>query len=510
MSASLAALLATAAPSAAQTLRGTIEPDRDVDAPLAEDAAPRPEPGEPAPAPAPIPATRPRADPDAEAAAEAARRARARRGSRVNALPARREAATRAESLAGARGLSRAPNTAVNQPGEIAPPPGLAPPPPTPPGTPPAEDDPFAALGFRLGSLIVRPRLFQGLGYDDNPDRNGATEDGAVFSRTEAEIAFEREDGASVTEGRLTASLDAYRDEAISNRPRLDAALDHAGRLAEATDYALAGALTIETEGPGDAPAPGVTAERRPLTVSGSLSAGVTHEVGAAALSLRGSLDRETFDAVRFTDGSSLSQAERDVTSYRLAWRAAHAATTGLRPFVEAGIERRVFDVVRDAGGLTRDSATATLSAGLEADLADDLGGEASIGYALRRFDDRRLETTGGLVFDASLLYTVSALTRLSLDAGTSLSDDAGQGASYTIGLGLEHDLLRNLRLDAEADVEVDTADAGETTLGLGLGAEWRISREVAVTGRYNYERVWSEGPDSVTNVVLFGLTLRR
>ena len=52
-----------------------------------------------------------------------------------------------------------------------------------------AEVDPYAPLGVRAGSFLLRPSLEQDVGYDTNPNRLSGQQKGSVEFRTEGALA---------------------------------------------------------------------------------------------------------------------------------------------------------------------------------------------------------------------------------------------------------------------------------------------------------------------------------
>src|SRR4029079_3353091 len=90
----------------------------------------------------------------------------------------------------------------------------------------------------------------------------------------------------------------------------------------------------------------------------------------------------------------------------------------GLIPFAEISGDTRVHDLNTDSSGYQRNSNGLTGKVGTKFELTRLLTGEAAIGYTRRVYEDPRLEDISGLIGDASLIYTASALTTVKMIGG--------------------------------------------------------------------------------------------
>ena len=74
-----------------------------------------------------------------------------------------------------------------------------------------------------------------------------------------------------------------------------------------------------------------------------------------------------------------------------------------------------------------------TGKAGLRLSLSEMVTGEASLGYGVRDYRDPRLPEVGAPLFDASLIWSPTPLTTVTLKAATQLQDAVVAGASADI-----------------------------------------------------------------------------
>ena len=124
-----------------------------------------------------------------------------RQGSAVSGRqPPRASQPTQAPTLRGVTQRQfRPPQPAVTV---LPPPPPPAPPPPR--RRPASEEDPYAALGIRLGSITLRPAITNSIGYDTNPQRTSTPgTKGSAYSRHEGELAIQSDWNVHELKGQL-------------------------------------------------------------------------------------------------------------------------------------------------------------------------------------------------------------------------------------------------------------------------------------------------------------------
>ena len=93
----------------------------------------------------------------------------------------------------------------------------------------------------------------------------------------------------------------------------------------------------------------------------------------------------------------------------------------GLKPFGEFQADTRVHDVKFDRNGYQRDSNGGYVKAGSTFEFSRLLTGEAAVGYAMRSYQDPRLNNLQGLLTSASLIWTATGLTTVRFDATSSI-----------------------------------------------------------------------------------------
>ncbi|HVL73307.1 MAG TPA: outer membrane beta-barrel protein [Beijerinckiaceae bacterium] len=382
----------------------------------------------------------------------------------------------------------------------------------------PVEEDPYAPLGLRLGTLVVVPGVEQSVGWDSNPNRVAAPARGSRVYRTDADLLFRSDWSTHEFTAFLRGGYSFYPDVKGADRPdaegrvalRLDATRD--------TRIDLDGRFRLDTERPGS-PELGVDASERPLIVTGGASAGVTHRFNRLSVGLRGSIDRNVYESARLTDGSILDQSDRDRTQYGARLRAAYELTPGVSPFVEALADTRVHDERIDRSGFRRDSDGFGARVGSTFEITRTLTGEASAGFQRRRYEDPRLRDITGPVAEAALVWSATPLTTVRL-RGQSLIEDttipnASGALARTAALEVQHDLRRNLSVTLAAsytDRDYRGVFLKEEVKAGSVRLDYRLTRSLALRASFTHERLKSSTPgsDYTANVFLIGLRLQR
>lgn len=378
----------------------------------------------------------------------------------------------------------------------------------------PREDDPYAPLGIRAGSFLLRPALETSAGYDTNPARSGVSRKGSPLYRIEGELNATSEWSRHQLDIGLRGAYTGYTAIENANRPEGDARI--ALRLDATRDLSFDMGLTarVDTENPSNVNLPGGTSSRVPYYVMGA-SLGGTQRFGRLSLGLRGTVDRSLYSDVEIA-GVTVSQESRNYTAYGLRLRGGYELAPGITPFAEVGVDNRVHDLTRDASGFRRDSQGLTIRAGSSFELARHLTGEIGAGYTFRHYEDARLAYLRAPVVDASLTWSASPLTTVNVRAQseiveTTIANSAG-GVAYRGTMTLTHAFLWNFTGTASLGLsrtDYDGVNRTETGLNAGMRLEYKFNRLMAVRGSYAFERLKVNTPGETYNAHTFLLGMR-
>ncbi|WP_375464627.1 outer membrane beta-barrel protein [uncultured Methylobacterium sp.] len=379
-----------------------------------------------------------------------------------------------------------------------------------------AIDDAYAPLGLRLGSVTVLPSFTQSLGYDTNPDQTTRQlAKGSAALRSEGELNFRSDWSASELAGELRAGyLETPQNEAASRpnavgtvRLRVDANRDlHVDAETR---------FLVDTQRTGSPNLQAASATNRPIIATYGTSLGATQSFNRLSVSLRGSVDRSDFEDARLSDGTVISQADRNQNQYSLRLRAAYELSPAISPFVELLADTRVYDLRRDSNGLRRDSDGIAASVGATVNLIRSVTGEISGGLQHRTYVDPALRDLDAPILNAALVWSASPLTTVRLGAQAGVTETTVVGSSGVLTqaatLEVQHDLLRNLSITL-GGAYLRNAYQGSTIRETGLSAtarlDYRFNRWLTLRGSYLYQEITSSvaGSSFADNTVLLGL----
>lgn len=395
-----------------------------------------------------------------------------------------------------------------------------APPPPPPPQRkrPTADLDPYAPLGLRLGSVVLKPSLTGGIGYDSNPERAaGTARKGSAFSRTDGELEIQSDWNVHELKGKLRGGYSEFFRNRDASRPDGEGSLDLRLDASRDTRILLETRAKLDTQRPGS---PDLTAAvtGRPLVYQYGASAGISHDINRLQMTLRGSVDRSDYEDGKLSNGGIVSQADRNQTQYGLRLRAAYEVTPGFKPFVQGEVDTREFDQAVDSSGYRRSSDGVTGRVGSTFEISRQLTGEISAGYQNRKYDDGRLRNLKGFIGDAAILWSPTPLTTVTLRGTSELGDTTIAGSSGTtarrVSLEIAHALRRNLIVTGLASfgrTEYDGQSLREDVTSYGARIEYKLTRTFSVRASFTQERLNStaQGSDYTANIAQVGLRVQ-
>jgi hypothetical protein len=307
------------------------------------------------------------------------------------------------------------------------------------------EQDAFAPLGLRTGAFLVLPSVEVIGGYDTNPARtpNGRP---SSFVTVAPELLARSDWTRHEVTASLRGSYTAYDKTPELNRPSFDGKIT--GRLDVTRNTALIGEgiLIVGTDNPGS---PNVQAglTRFPIYTTLGATFGLTQRFNRVEVTAKGTVERTEYQESKFTDGTTGSNADRDYNRFGGTLRTSYDLLPGLKPFVEVAADTRQHDLEFDRFGLRRDSDGWSVKGGSTFDISRTLTGEASIGWINRKYKDASLQELNGFLFDASLIYSMSALTKVKLTAQTVAAETTVPGTAGVLtrnaGIELEHSFRR-------------------------------------------------------------------
>ncbi|MBA1140801.1 outer membrane beta-barrel protein [Mesorhizobium neociceri] len=379
------------------------------------------------------------------------------------------------------------------------------------------EDDPYAATGIKVGSFLLRPTLEQGVTVTSNADSSAGGKS-AVLSETALRFSATSDwrENSAVIDGygnfRNTISGQKINEGRGRIEGTLNVDLDNELRAIAKLGYEIA----PESASSPDAIA-GVTSQPIRQTVDGSLA--VKKDVGKLRFALTGAVSHDIYGDAKLTNGTILSQKDRDSTLYTATLRTGYEISPAITPFAEVEVGRRAYDLRVDSSGFERSSTRLGARAGVEVDMGEKLAGEFSAGWLREAIDDNRLEANSGASVNADLKWspergTIIGLTAQTMIEGTTTANESG-------------DILYSGRLTGERQIRADLtgnaalgldwrnytgSDGHDMTLSAEAGLTWWLNRYVGLTSRARTEKLTSNlpGRNYTANSIYLGLKLQR
>ncbi len=381
----------------------------------------------------------------------------------------------------------------------------------------PPEEEPFAPAGINVGSFTLRSILDLSAGYDSNALRTPGGP-GSKFYVVAPQFTARSNWARHELTADLRGSYTEFSDVPANNRPEAYGTLRGRIDVTTLTRVEIEARAALTTENPGSPDAvSGVV--RPPNVYSFGTTAGIVQRFNRFEIGLRGLFDRYVYQNAELTSGAIFNLSDRNYDAFGARLRGAYEWTPGIKPFVETGIDTRKFDLDVDFTGIRRGSDGWLARAGVAFERKGFLTGEISAGYMQRHYRDPSLPDISGLLFDSSLVWTATPLTRVTLGATSTIEESFVAGASgmfrHEAKIIIEHAFRQWLIGTANvsyADENYRGAGRDDYRLRAGAGLTYYLNRTVALRGEYRYEQLFSDLPgQSVTaNIGLIGLRLQR
>lgn len=319
------------------------------------------------------------------------------------------------------------------------------------------DDNPYAPVGFRIGTFNLFPTLEQGLSATSNASNSPGGEE-ALLSETRLQLRG----NSDWSRHRLDFNGDLTHENAISGdvEPELRGSAQAMLRLD--ISHSLTGNARIAYDAERESvnsPLAVIGVNQQPTRHRLTGELGLEKGLGRLRFAANGRVTRERYGAAQLSDGTEISQADRNSTLTMASLRTGYELSPALMPFVEVEAGRRNHDETHDSAGYERSALLLGARAGIAVDFAEKLSGEVSAGWISENFDDARLRTLSGLALAASVRWSPMRGTNVFFDGSTTVEGGSGGDSGsllYSSRLRLEHQLRSNL--------------TGE----LGFGAAWR------------------------------------
>ncbi|WP_316977178.1 outer membrane beta-barrel protein [Shumkonia mesophila] len=230
------------------------------------------------------------------------------------------------------------------------------------------------------------------------------------------------------------------------------------------------------------------------------------------SMRLGGDLKVLDYDDATTNAGGTRDQDGRDRMETEGSFRMGYEIVPQYEAFVQGAVNQRDYD---ETGTVNRDSQGWEGRAGVALDLGGLMFGNVFVSYMSQDFDDPTLETIDGPGFGGDLTWNPTRLTTAKFAAQRTIEETTLGGAagslSTQVRVGVDHELLRNVILSADAAYENNDYEGisrEDDIISFGGGGDYLLNRYVRLRLRYTYETRDSTaaGSDYDTNTVFLRL----
>ena len=354
------------------------------------------------------------------------------------------------------------------------------------------------APGVRVGSLIIRPSIGEGIGVESTTYGGTTTTRSFLQTTGKADIISDWSlhqltiSAAGVWQTNIGGSGETKPTANVDAKLRLD--IDRLTTANLTAGYSFARQSSTD-------PNSIVGATTQSGIHTATAGADVTREFGKFRGTVAASLTRNVYTAATLSDGSLMSMSDRNQTTAQGRLRLGYEISPAITPFVEASIGRAISDQTLDRNGFNRNSDIYAAKTGVQLDFREKLRGEVAVGYKQVRYFDSRLARIGAVTLDGKIDWSPIRGTdvNLTLTTGVDPSTTAGVSGStyYTISTALSQQMIDNLvaRLSGATTIRHFSPTgvaSDQTEWAATAGLTWSLSRYVDLSGTvgWNYTDV--------------------
>ncbi|MFZ1414999.1 MAG: outer membrane beta-barrel protein [Defluviicoccus sp.] len=343
-------------------------------------------------------------------------------------------------------------------------------------------------LGIRVGSFFLFPKLTLEETYNDNiyATNDNETDDFITNIRPEVSLNSDWANHALTLAAGLDQGLYFSNDEADYT----DWFTRATGRLDVTRDINIEGGAGFkrEHEDPDDPNFGGSEYPENYYQTDAFLR--YNQQIGRFRTTVDGTFARLDYENAI----GGVQNQDRDINVFQGGVRVGYEFQPQYQAFVRASGNRREYDTTPDDEGRTRDSSGYAIVGGLAVDLTGVLFGDVFVGYREQFYDDSDEDDFSGPTFGLSLGWNVTPLTTITARVEQTVQETTENNASaYVLTLGslsVDHELLRNLLLNANASVgEEDYEGTSQTDMifAAGAGIRYLMNRHFYASLAYRY-----------------------
>lgn len=371
-------------------------------------------------------------------------------------------------------------------------------------------------LGIRAGSFLLFPKLDVQESFNDNVFATESDKKSDFITRIIPSILVDSDWNRHALSFQADTAIGLYLDNSDENYE--DYRVGTAGRLDITGESYLSAGVDYKAlhEGRGSPDDAGGTEPSEYDVVSGNVE--FFQDLGRFNLTVDGTVESFNFDDASAIVGGvpiDINNDDRDRYETEGTVRFGYEIIPDYEAFVRGAYNFRRYGADVDDAGFNRDSEGYEVVAGVAIDFGGLVFGDFFVGYAAQNFDDSALKTIDGATVGADMTWNVTPLTTVVGTITRTVEETTVAGASGSfstaLGLSVDHELLRNLLLGADAGVvrrDYEGFNRTDDTFNVGVDAKYMLNRHLYLSSAYGYRTRTSDaaGVDYDENLFLLRL----
>ncbi|HUD51414.1 outer membrane beta-barrel protein [Parvibaculum sp.] len=348
----------------------------------------------------------------------------------------------------------------------------------------------YDAVGIRAGAFLILPKVDVSETYNDNIYATDTNEDSDFITAVSPQIDIKSLWSRHALNFNAGLSKYWYNDHVSENR--LDWNVGADGRLDVLRDTFFTGGVDYRQahEDRGSPNSPSAAAEPTEYNLFDA-SLGLNQRFNRVTARLTGTYDNYDYKDAPQVGGGTLDQDFRDRDEYLGALRVGYDVSPDTNVYVQGSLNKRSYD---ETTPTDRSSDGYAAVVGSEFKLSRLAEGGLYVGYQHQDYDSANFSSTSGIAYGANVNWFVTTLTTVRFSASSTIDETIDPAASgYTaqmVGIGIDHELLRNLVLSGDIGYEND--DFGDNPreddiYSALIGASYLLNQNFAVGINYGF-----------------------
>ncbi|MFZ4763275.1 MAG: outer membrane beta-barrel protein [Alphaproteobacteria bacterium] len=349
----------------------------------------------------------------------------------------------------------------------------------------------YDAAGVRVGSLLFFPSIDLGVKYNDNIYATNTNEQNDVIYSIAPSAVLRSDTANHMFEIGTKADVAYFSDN--SDEDFYDWSVFSGGRLdvTRNTSFKAGASYNREHE---DRSSPNAAAGTKPTKYDQTgAQLGFNHKFNRFGVELGGDYSNFDYKDSRGIAGAVIDQDYRDRNSYKVEGRALYEIQEGYNAFLKAAYNNQ--DYNNAAAVIDRGSDGYVVEVGSKIELGELAFADLGVGYLQQNYDRKQFNDISGLSVTADAYWNVTQMDTITAKLHRSVAETTVAGASGTtitsFGLGIDHELMRNVILSAGADYshsQYEGLTREDDVYGITLGGKYLINRNLSVGAEYKYD----------------------